>query len=58
MLALSATRLNAVVTPSDFSVLNTDSNIDTRIRIIRNPSYTGTFTLKSIQDSGSLRCRW
>jgi len=51
MLALSATRLNAVVTPSDFSVLNTDSNIDTRIRIIRNPAYTGTFTLKSIQDS-------
>jgi len=51
MLTLSATRQNAVVTPQDFSVINTDSNIDTRIRIIRNPSYTGTFTLQSIQDS-------
>ena len=46
MLSLSSTRQNAVVTPSDFNILNTDSNIDTRIRIIRNPSYTGTFTLK------------
>ena len=51
MLSLSSSRLNAVITPEDFSVLNTDSNIDTRIRIIRNPSYTGTFTLSSIQDS-------
>jgi len=51
MLTLSSTRQNAVVTPSDFNILNTDSNIDTRIRIIRNPSYTGTFTLSSIQDS-------
>ncbi len=51
MLQLSSARLDAVVTPQDFSVVNTDSNIDSRVRIIRNPSYTGTFTLSSIQDS-------
>jgi hypothetical protein len=51
MLQLSSTRLDAVVTPQDFSVVNTDANIDSRVRIIRNPSYTGTFTLSSIQDS-------
>jgi hypothetical protein len=51
VLQLSSTRLDAVVTPQDFSVVNTDANIDSRIRIIRNPSYTGNFTLSSIQDS-------
>ena len=32
-----------------FHVLNNDANTDTKVRIIRNPSYTGTISLSSAQ---------
>lgn len=50
-IALSSTRLQGVISPEIINILNSDTNIDTRIRLIVDPSHTGTVSLTSVSDS-------
>lgn len=50
-IALSSTRLQGVISPEIFNILNSDSNIDTRVRLIIDPAHTGSVSLSSVPNS-------
>jgi len=52
-LALTGTRLQGVISPETINVMNTDSNIDTRVRLIAGPAHTGSVSLTSINSSSA-----